>query len=641
MKKWILILLIAVLIPGAGSTFAQEKLTTRSKKAIDAYNSGIQNYSLNKYTVASQFLETAVAADPGFIEAYLVLAEVYESDQKPGKAIETYRKGLPLNENYYPYGLVRLGNLEYREGLYENALASYSRFVSVNSGNDAQIEKAKDGMARCSFSIDAMKHPVDFNPVTLDTTVNTPYDEYWPWLSADEKTLVVTRLLPSEDFMKQVQEDFFISQWTGNGWGTMKNAGRPLNTPDNEGAQTISGDGRYMIFTACNRSDGIGRCDLYASTKEGDNWSVPVNLGRPVNSAYRETQPSMTPDGRTLYFSSDRSGGKGQHDIWVSHLDKSGKWTNPENLGDSVNTKGTEMSPFIHPDNQSLYFSSDGHIGLGGHDLFFVRRDSTGAWKKPVNLGYPINTNRDEIGLIVNSRGNKAYYSSDVDQAQGKDIYVFDLPVQSRPVAVTYMKGKVFDARDRRLLRAQFELADLETGKIIYNSWSDSLTGEFLVSIPGNRNYMLNVSRTSYLFFSENFSLKEGFDADRPFIKDVPLHPIVAGNSIVLRNVFFETDSYSLKNESKLELNKVVELLKANPGIRIEIGGHTDNTGSAGYNLKLSDNRAKAVADYLIAASVGAGRIVSKGYGMDKPIADNESEEGRSQNRRTEMKILE
>jgi outer membrane protein OmpA-like peptidoglycan-associated protein len=276
-----------------------------------------------------------------------------------------------------------------------------------------------------------------------------------------------------------------------------------------------------------------------------------------------------------------------------------------------------------------------------GHDLFFARRDSAGAWNKPVNLGYPINTNRDEIGLIVNSRGNKAYYSSDVNQAQGKDIYVFDLPVQSRPVAVTYMKGKVFDARDRRLLRAQFELVDLESGKIIHNSWSDSLSGEFLVSIPGNRNYMLNVSKTSYLFFSENFSLKEGFDADRPFIKDVPLQPIVAGNSIILRNVFFETDSYALKSESKLELNKVVEMLKANPGIRIEIGGHTDNTGSAGYNLKLSDNRAKAVTDYLVSASISAGRIVSKGYGMDKPVADNESEEGRSQNRRTELKILD
>ncbi len=641
MKTWVLILLTAVMIQGTESVFAQEKLTTRSKKAIDAYNSGIKNYTLNKYTLAAQFLETAIAADPGFIEAYLVLAEVYEADRKPGKAIETYRKGLPLNENYYAYGLVRLGNLEYHEGLYTEALGSFRRYLELNTGNEAQTEKAKDGVVRCVFSIEAMKHPVDFDPATLDTTVNTPYDEYWPGLSADEKTLVITRLVPSEDLMKQVQEDFFISQWTGSGWSVMKNAGRPLNTPGNEGAQTLSGDGRYMIFTACNRGDGVGRCDLYASTKEGDSWSVPVNLGRPVNSPYRETQPSMTPDGRTLYFSSDRPGGKGQHDLWVSHLGKNGQWSNPENLGDSVNSKGTEMSPFIHPDNQSLYFSSDGHIGLGGYDLFVARRDSAGAWNKPVNLGYPINTNRDEIGLIVNSRGDKAYYSSDVNQAQGKDIYIFDLPVQNRPVAATYMKGKVFDAHDRRLLRARFELVDLETGKIIYNSWSDSLTGEFLVSIPGNRNYMLNVSRTSYLFFSENFSLKEGFDADRPFLKDVPLQPILAGNSIVLRNVFFETDSYALKKESKLELNKVVELLKANPGIRIEIGGHTDNTGSAEYNMKLSENRAKSVADYLISASVVAGRIFSKGYGMNKPVADNDTEEGRSQNRRTELKILE
>ena len=206
---------------------------------------------------------------------------------------------------------------------------------------------------------------------------------------------------------------------------------------------------------------------------------------------------------------------------------------------------------------------------------------------------------------------------------------------------VTYMKGKVFDAHDNHLLRAQFELIDLETGKTIYRSFSDSLTGEFLVSIPVDRNYMLNVSRKAYLFYSENFSLKNSYIADKPFLKDVPLQPLIVGNSIVLKNVFFETDSYALKRESAVELNKVVGLLQANPDIKIEIGGHTDNTGTLEYNQKLSENRARTVADYLISASVNTNRIVSKGYGMNIPVATNNTEEGRAQNRRTELKIIE
>jgi outer membrane protein OmpA-like peptidoglycan-associated protein len=643
MKQVTIILLLTemLLLLPSGIFSQQQQVTTHSKTAIDAYNSGLKSYTLNDFPEAEQQFLLAIQTDPKFIEAYLVLAEVYEDSDKPLKAIDIYRKGLIIDEKIYPYGFIKLGSLEYGEGFYETALKSYTHYLTLNTNNTSQIDKAREGITRCEFSIDAMQHPVDFKPVNIGPTVNTSGDEYWPSLSADENTLVITRLVPGDDVMKKVQEDFYISQWTGTGWDSIKNVGKPLNTSDNEGAQTLSGDGRYMIFTACNRSDGAGRCDLYASSKEGETWSVPVNLGKPVNTSYRETQPSITADGRTLYFSSDRPGGKGQHDIWVSHRDESNQWSNPENLGDAVNTRGVEMSPFIHPDNQSLYFSSDGLIGLGGYDLFVSRKDSMGKWQTPVNLGYPINTNRDEIGLIVNSRGNKAYYSSDVDKANGKDIFVFDLPIQNRPFTVTYMKGKVFDARDHRLLRAQFELIDLETEQLIYSSFSDSLTGEFLVSIPVDRSYMLNVSKKAYLFFSENFTLRKNHDGDKPLLKDIPLQPLLAGNSIVLKNVFFETDSYALKKESAVELNKVVRLLQANPGIKIEIGGHTDNTGSPEYNQTLSENRAKTVADYLIAASVKANNIVSKGYGMNFPVATNDTEEGRAQNRRTSLKIIE
>lgn len=613
----------------------------KSKKAIDAYNLGLRSFTVNNYSSAEQYFLTAIKEDDNFIEAYLVLAEVYEDWKKPMNAIEIYKRGLPLKETFYPYGYIRLGNLQYREGLYEESLASYRRFLDLDPNNTTHAAKAKEGIERCEFALNAVKNPVDFRPRNLGENINSALDEYWPTLSADERTLVITRLVNSDDFMKKVQEDFYISQWTDNSWSEMKNAGRPLNTGDNEGAQTITGDGRYMIFTACNRSDGLGRCDLYESFLVGDNWSIPKNIGAPVNTKYRETQPSLTADGRTLYFSSDRPGGKGYHDLWVSNRDQKGDWTAPVNLGDTINSTGVEMSPFIHPDNSTLYFSSDGLIGLGGYDLFVSRKDSNGAWSIPENLGYPINTNRDEIGLIVNARGDKAYYASDMDKTKGKDIYVFDLAKEKRPLTVTYMKGKVFDVRNRNPLKAEFELVDLETGKMIFNSRSDSLTGEFLVSIPVNRNYMLNVSRKNYLFFSENFSLKNVFDAGKPYLVDVPLQPIVMGSKIILKNVFFETDSYSLRGESRIELDKVAGLLRANPGIKIEIGGHTDNTGTPEYNQSLSENRAKSVAEYLISSNIDASRIAWKGYGLKTPIASNESSEGRALNRRTEMKIVE
>jgi len=635
----LLFLMVILLIP-ADRLIAQAKPSTTSKKAMEAYNHALQDYSTRSFESAEKFLEEAIRADSGFIDAYLLLAEVEQDWGKPLKAIDAYHQGLKINEQYYPIGYIRLGQLQYEEAQYAEGLKSYNHFLQLHTGNAKNEEKAKDGIIRCTFSLDAIKHPVDFKPENLGNGVNSTLDDYWPSLSADEQTIVITRLIKSEDFFKKVQEDFFISHWTNNGWSAAKNLGYPINTSDNEGAQTLSGDGRLMVFTACNRNDGLGRCDLYWSIRRGDKWSIPQNMGKPINTASRETQPSITPDGRTLYFASDRPGGKGNHDIWVSYKDSADHWTVPENLGDSINSTGTEMSPFIHPDNQSLYFSSDGLIGLGGYDIFVSRRKKDGKWGKAVNLGYPINTNRDEIGLIVNARGDIAYFASNIDKNQGKDIFSFNMPVQDRPSMTTYMKGRVLDAVNNSLLRARFELVDLENGKDFYKSYSDSLTGEFVVSIPVDHNYMLNVSRKGYLFYSENFSLKGVFYQNAPLLKDIPLQPIEIGKSIVLKNVFYETDSYALKKESEIELNKVVQFLKVNPGIRIEISGYTDNVGETTYNQVLSENRAKTVANYLITARVNAQRIVSKGYGTGNPVTSNDTEEGRAQNRRTELKII-
>lgn len=624
------------------STHAQpQERTSKSVKANEAYDAGIRSYSLRNYEIAISQFQSAIQADDQFIEAYLMLAQTYEDNGKPIDAIDSYKKGLAINEKFYPNGFLTLGYLQFNEGLYDDALQSYTHYISLNTGNATQSAAAKKGIQKCEYALTAQKNPVDFKPINLGPSINSSLDEYWPALSADEKTLMITRLIPGTNLKNHVQEDFFISEWADTAWAPLKNAGKPLNTDDNEGAQSISGDGRYMVFTACNKDDGKGRCDLYASVRTGNNWSVPVNLGSPVNTNYRETQPSLSADGRTLYFSSDRPGGKGKHDIWVTHKNDNGFWSEPENIGEPVNTPATEMSPFIHGDSKTLYFSSDGHPGMGGYDLYVTRKDSSGHWQAPSNLGFPINSNRDEIGLIVNSRGNWAYYASDMIKENGQDIFKFELPVYDRPLPVTYLKGKVFDASNYKPLKASFELIDLENGAQIYHAFSDSTTGEFLVSIPVDRNYMLNASKNGYMFYSENFALKNNFNYDKPFLKDVPLQPLLAGNRIVLKNVFFETDSYALKKESTRELNKVVQFLKTNPRVRIEIGGHTDNTGTAEHNKILSENRARAVAEYLISASINSTRIVSKGYGMSIPLADNGTEEGKAQNRRTEMKIIE
>jgi outer membrane protein OmpA-like peptidoglycan-associated protein len=501
------------------------------------------------------------------------------------------------------------------------------------------VALAKRGIEQSDFAINAVQHPVEFKPERLSKAINSEDDEYWPSLSADESTFVFTRLVGSA-LKAHPQEDFYQSFWKDSVWTYAKNVGAPLNTYDNEGAQSLSANGMVMVYTVCNRRGVLGRCDLYISEKNGNKWTEPMNIGAPVNSAAKETQPSLSADGRTIYFASDKAGGKGGVDIWVTHQNEDGSWIVPENLGDSINTPGNEASPFIHPDNNTLYFSSDYLLGMGEYDIFYSRRNRSGKWGKSVNIGYPINTSNDEIGLIINAKGNMAYYSTTMNPGTGRDIYRFELYPKARPQEVSYFKGKVYDAVSKKMLQAGFELVNLADGQLTYKSFSDPVTGEFLLTIPTNNDYMLNVSKEGYLFYSENFSLEGIYHLEKPFTKNVPLQPIAAGKTIILKNIFFETDSYALKPESKLELNKIVEFLNKNATIKVEIGGHTDNVGSEQYNQTLSEKRAKSVVDYLISSGIAANRLVAKGYGFSKPIDTNDSGEGRANNRRTELTVI-
>lgn len=317
---------------------------------------------------------------------------------------------------------------------------------------------------------------------------------------------------------------------------------------------------------------------------------------------------------------------------------------NVENLGEAINTEEDEASPFIHPDNCTLYFSSEGWHGMGRMDIFISKKNKeTQRWQKPVNIGYPINTPADEIGLVINTAGTRAYFSSDglADQDRRKDIYSFELPQELRPNPVSYVKGRVFDRKTNLPLSARIDLTRLMDGETEVTTQSTEWSGQYLVCLPTGNDYALNVRKKGYMFHSENFALKDSNSITDPYIIDVYLSPLIAGEKVVLRNVFYATNSAILQSESMVELEMLIEVLTENPSLRLEIGGHTDNVGTAAYNLKLSQDRAKSVYDFLIFKGINEKRLTYKGYGLTEPVESNDTETGRARNRRTEVKILD
>lgn len=638
-----IILLLSILIPL--SAFSQGKYQTNSKKAIRNFDLALKYFDLKDDANAIKYLGKALKADDKFIDAYMMMAQIYKDKEEYPQAIEYFEKGLEINPKFNPSGYILLANVEYNEGMYREAMLHARKFLSLGIYDKTQASEGEKMVRDCEWAIDRINHPVPFDPVNLGDSVNSQYSEYWPSLSVDENQLFFTVLEPvdpSSPVKKaSMQEDFYVSVKNSNGeWRKRTNVGPPINTYDNEGAQTVSADGRYLFFTGCNREDGKGLCDIYYSRNIDGRWSEPVNLGGPVNTAYSEKHPSISSDGRKLFFASDRPGGFGGLDIWCSERRSNGAWSVPVNLGDSINTPLIERSPFIHSDNETLYFSSDGHQNLGKGDIFFSRIRPDGQWSRPVNLGYPINTYNNELGLIVNARGDVAYYSSDRIKERLLDIYTFRLYPEARPVPVSYMKGRVFDARTGISLEALFQLIDLETGQVIVESFSAPQEGDFLISLPVNRDYALNVSKSGYLFYSEHFSFHGIHKITDPFIKDIPLNRIFQGEKTVLNNIFYEFDSWELLPQSFIELNKVVEFLNNNPAIMIEISGHTDSIGTQSYNQELSEKRAKSVIDYLVDKGIKTDRLVFKGFGASQPVSTNDTEEGRAINRRTELKII-
>ncbi|MGQ0829996.1 MAG: OmpA family protein [Bacteroidota bacterium] len=647
MKKFFILVILFITILSGKAQLPPGEYSSTNKKAISSFESALKHYGAHNDEKAKEELLKAIEKDPVFIEPHLLLAEIHQSTNKTQEAIDEYLKAIAINPTFNLNNFFTLAQLEMHIGKYEDAKKDYERFLKKPHPNPDSKETAEFQLGNCKFAIDAMKHPVPFDPKNMGDGINSHLDEYFPAVTADDQTFLFTRNNRIEKV--NLQEDFLISKKINGAWQKAELIGNGINTPGNEGAPSLSTDGQILFFVACQERDGsygpnrkgLGSCDIFYTQKVGENWSKPYNIGQSINSKFFESQPSFSADGKTLYFVSARIGGIGGTDIYVSTLKADGSWSSPRNLGTKINTKGKEESVFIHPDGKTLYFGSDGHVGMGKLDIYVSRMDERGEWGPPVNLGYPINTYGDENSLLVGASGDIAYFaSSRAGGLGGLDMYKFDLYEAARPGKITYVKGKVYDAKTKQPLGAHFELIDLETAKTAIESDANSGNGEFLVTLPVDKNYALNVTQPGYLFYSENFALKELADQTKPFLMDVPLQPIDTGSVVELKNVFFETAKFDLKPESKAELNKLVSFLNLNKTLRIELSGHTDNIGEKKMNQVLSQNRAKAVYDYLIANGIDLKRLTYKGYGDTKPKVKNDSDENRQKNRRTEFKVI-
>ncbi len=597
-------------------------------KASELLNDANTFSSKAKYNESNEKLLKALEYYPEYWEAYEKMGFNYKMLGDLESRIISYENAI-LFKNYAPRILVFLVEAY----LVKNDLSKAKDYAELylkqkNTGTNSE-QYCKLIIQNYNFVIEAKKNPVPFNPKNLGTTINTSEHEYFPYLNPDGKTLAFTR-------MTNRNEDLFYALKNKNGFENAISFGSSINSNLNDGACAMSADGRFLIITACDRKEGVGSCDLYISERNNNTWSKPKNLETPVNTTYWEAHPTFSADGKTLYFSSNRPGGFGGRDIWSSNYDN-GKWSAPINLGAKINTAFDDQCPFIHADNQTLYFTSNGWPGMGNADIYISRKTDTG-WTLAENIGYPINTENDDNGMTVSYDGKIAFLASTREGTLGGlDIFSFELPEKAKPEKITYIKANIKDKITKEPIEANYSITDLDTKKEAYKGITTK--GLLYVSIKANKNYALEIQKENYLFYSQNINLKES-TSQEPYELEVLPEPISVNSKMVLNNVFFDFDKDILKEESFVELDKVVKLMQQNPNLKIELSGHTDSKGDDKYNQVLSQKRAEAVVNYLIKNGIAATRLIAKGYGETQPVAANDTDANRALNRRTELKII-
>ena len=619
------------LLPAQG----QVLLSSTNKKALDAYEKGNQFLKERNIEKAFGEFEEAIERDKLFAEPYFQLGRLYEQNRQFGNAILNYEKAVNAQEktSVTEIAAQQVGQLYLRKGEYQKALIFLEKGIAAVSPSNQKRYRTR--IENCKFAIKSISKPLIINPLELPKSVNKFQSQYFPVLTADRETLIYTGNQDSD-------ENLYVASVKGNVWTEPISISEKINTKENEGTASISADGRTLVFTSCGGRKGFGSCDLFISYKQGDNWISPQNLGSNINSGEWESQPSLSADGRTLYFVSDRKGSLGKRDIWMSKLDSINTWTKAINLGNPVNTTEDDLSPFIHANGKTLFFASEGHVGMGGLDLYFTENQQN-KWKTPENLGYPLNTFEDQVALFVTADAKKAYYSLERDQEdkyRRAKIVEIEVPesLQAKFKATSFLKGIVYDAQTKQKLQADIELISLKNNELMGKISSDAQTGTYTSVLTSGGEYAVFVSKKGYFFKSLNFDFSDKIGLDK--ILDIPLEPIKKEAKEILNNIFFDTAKWNLKSESTVELDKLVALLKANPGLPIEISGHTDDVGKDADNLLLSQKRAKSVVDYLAQKGVNILKIKAEGYGKTRPYLPNSSDENRKLNRRIEVKFL-
>ena len=615
-------------------TITYDRASKKSKELYDeAYNATATGRSKN----AVDLLKQATSSQSSFIDAWYLMGVLQlENLRDYSGAIVSLEKTNQLNPDFKSELCYQLGRAYFYNQQYEKAKEALNRCKGKQLSLQDEMQ-VNQFLKSADFAVVAIQNPRKFQPKNLGKGVNTYSEELMPTITADERYLYFTRMDKSGYML---EENIYVSQDFKGTWDSARMVESPISLYSyNDGATSISPSGKYLFFTSCERPGGYGNCDIWFASKNETGFEKPRNMGAKINTPGKDIQPSISGDGRTLYFASNRKGGYGGLDIWMSSLQDDYSWSEPKNLGPMINTQFDEERPFIHPDDNTLYFSSDGLPGFGASDFFVTKKLPSEEWGRPENLGFPINGPGDEIGIIITADGRTAYFASDKAEGfGGMDIYSFETDDSYKPNYVTYVKGRVYDSDSKTSLKANLQLIDVETGKI-YTTLSSDARGEFLVTLPAGKDFALEAMKEGYLFHSLHFSLKDVKQGE-PFNVSVPLQKIREGQTIVLNNVFYESNLYTLKNTSQAELNILVELMTKNATLKIEIGGHTDNTGTEANNKTLSENRAKSVFDYLKAKGIMEERISYKGYASSKPVSENTSEAGKAKNRRTEVLVI-
>ena len=669
MAKRLLILLIMIAV-GIFRSYAQFDDFCNDiddKKLIKSFQKGVQLLNDGKMNEAEVIFAKILDEEPEFTEAWVASSEInyskYKSAKDPKsqnnyysryvKCLESVAKNCPSYQNYEV--CYTLGKIFFSHDKLDVAKSYLKTYIDNGKKGTKYYTDAESTYHYIEQYLNLIENPVPFEPVIVEG-VSSAYDDYLPLISPDGSLALFTKAYMKKE-VQSIYGDRFVEEFTvskaSDDEGLVFSPGEPLpypfNTGKNQGAASISIDNKTLFITICEFvSRDYDNCDIYMSTRVGDGWSELKSLGPNINGVKTwESQPSISADGKTLYFASIRESNIGfdpnnpTSDIYYSTKDEKGNWTKAKNLGPKINTPGNEKSPFIHSDSQTLYFSSDGHLGIGGYDIFFTKfRD--GDWTKPVNIGYPINTKNNDLGFVVNTQGTKAYFASNkLNGKGGWDIYAIDLYKEARPEKVFLVKGQLVDDNGYALSDAKLEVKNTRTEEVS-EGVVDAETGHYAVAVTAKNeddDFLMVVKKEDYSFSSTLIEpTEETFE--KPIEVNFEVKPIEAGKSVQINDIYYATASYEINAKSYAVLNEFADFLKTNSTVKVEIRGHTDNIGSAQTNITLSNQRAKAVYDYLLSKGVPKSNISYKGYGPNMPIADNKTEAGRAKNRRTEFYIL-